>query len=223
MPPSLETRHMVFALFGAVALQVGVSLMALHHFGPTEEMSPTMVMFGFMVLPCGAAIIWLWYAAVWREVHGWAGLGFARLKRRWLLAAIALGLFSTPTVMLITKVAEPIFGPSAGSALPIVSGQAFAQPVYFLAMVLGIAVLSPIMEEIMFRGLLFGWLRRRFGLWHAGALAAIADAAIHFDPGALPGLFALFLLLAWSYEVSRNLWVPVIIHGIHNFVVLQMA
>ena len=223
MPPSLETRHMVFALFGAVALQVGVGLMALHHFGPTEEMSPPMVMFGFMVLPCGAAIIWLWYAAVWHEVHGWTGLGFARLKRRWLLAAIALGLFSTPTVMLITKVAEPIFGPSAGSALPIVSGQAFAQPVYFLAMVLGIAVLSPIMEEIMFRGLLFGWLRRRFGLWHAGALAAIADAAIHFDPGALPGLFALFLLLAWSYEVSRSLWVPVIIHGIHNFVVLQMA
>ena len=173
MPPSLETRHMVYALFGAVALQVGVGLMALHHFGPTEEMSPTM--------------------------------------------------FSTPTVMLITKVAEPIFGPSAGSALPIVSGQALAQPVYFFSMVLGIAVLSPIMEEIMFRGLLFGWLRRRFGLWHAGALAAIADAAIHFDPGALPGLFALFLLLAWSYEVSRSLWVPVIIHGIHNFVVLQMA
>lgn len=214
---------MVFALFGAFALQVGVGLMALHHFGPTEEMSPTMVMFGFIVLPCGAAIIWLWYATVWRQAYGWAGLGFTRSKRRWLLGAIALGLCSAPAVMLITKVSEPIFGPSAGSALPLVSGQALSQPVYFLAMVLGIAVLSPIMEEIIFRGLLFGWLRGRFGLWHAGALAAIANAAIHFDPGALPGLFTLFLLLAWNYEASRSLWVPIIIHGLHNFVVLQMA
>ena len=79
------------------------------------------------------------------------------------------------------------------------------------------------MEEIIFRGLLFGWLRGRFGLWNAGTLAAVADAAIHFDPGALPGLFVLFLFLAWSYEVSHSLWVPIIIHGLHNFIVLQIG
>jgi len=97
------------------------------------------------------------------------------------------------------------------------------QPVYFLTMVLGIAVLSPLMEEIVFRGLLFGWLRRRFSLWNAAGLAALAHGIMHFDLGAMPGLFALFLFLAWIYEYSESLWVPSIIHGIHNLVVLQMA
>ena len=87
---------------------------------------------------------------------------------------------------------------------------------------LGIVVLAPLMEEMIFRGLLFGWLRRHLGLWQAAALAALGHAILHFDLGALPGLFALFLFLAWIYEYSQRLWVPAIIHAVHNFAVLQL-
>jgi len=124
--------------------------------------------------------------------------------------------------MLITALTRPLLGPTAGPALPLSPAEALGQPAYYLTMVLGIAVLSPLMEEMVFRGLLFGWLRRRFTLWNAGALAALAHAVMHFDMGALPGLFALFLFLAWIYEYSECLWVPAIIHGVHNFVVLQL-
>jgi hypothetical protein len=78
------------------------------------------------------------------------------------------------------------------------------------------------MEEMVFRGLLYGWLRQRLGLWQAVTLVALGHALMHFNLGALPGLFALFLLLAWIYEYSQNLWVPSIIHAIHNLFALLL-
>lgn len=223
MPPSLETRDMRLAVIGAILIQVGIALMSRQLLGPMEDLAPTTLMLGFLVIPSLVAIIWLWFAAVWREPGGWAGVGFAWIDRRWLLRAVALGLFSVPALMVIRALTQPIFGPASGPALPLSPEQALGEPVYFLTMILGITMLSPIMEEIVFRGLLFGWLRRRFGLWHSGALAAVAHATIHFDIGALPGLLVLFVFLAWIYEYSESLWVPSIIHGVHNFVVLQLV
>ncbi|MFP6748256.1 MAG: type II CAAX endopeptidase family protein [Alphaproteobacteria bacterium] len=222
MPPSLDTRDMRLAVIGAIVIQVGVALMGRRVLGPMDQIGPTALLLAYIVLPGLAAIIWIWFAAVWRERDGWAGLGFTWTERRWLFRAAALGIFSVPALMLITALTRPILGPTAGPTLPLSPDQALSQPVYFLTMVLGIAVISPLMEEIVFRGLLFGWLRRRFGLWNAAGLAAVAHAVMHFDLGALPGLFALFLFLAWIYEYSGSLWVPAIIHGVHNFVVLQL-
>ncbi len=223
MPPSLDTRDMRLAVVGAIVIQVGVALMSRRVLGPMEQIGPAELMLGFVVLPSLAAIIWIWFATVWREAHGWTGLGYAWTSRQWLLRAVALGVVSVPATMLITALTRPLLGPATGPALPLSPEQALGQPVYFLTMVLGIAVLSPLMEEIVFRGLLFGWLRRRFSLWNAAGLAAVAHGIMHFDLGAMPGLFALFLFLAWIYEYSESLWVPSIIHGIHNLVVLQMA
>ena len=222
MTPSLDTPVMRLAAIGAIMMQVGVALMGRRVLGPMEQIGPTTLLLTFVVVPSSVAIVWIWFAAVWRERDGWAGLGFARIDRRWLLRAIALGVISVPVLMAITALTRPLLGPTSGPALPLTPGQALENPIYFLTMLLGIALLSPLMEEMVFRGLLFGWLRRHFSLWHAAALAAVAHATLHFDFGAMPGLLVLFLFLAWIYEYSENLWVPSIIHGVHNFVVLQL-
>ena len=223
MLPSLDTRDMRLAVIGAIIIQLAVAGMGRSLLGPGGTGEPATILLAYLILPSLAAIIWIWFAAVWSERDGWARLGFARIDRRWFIQAVALGLFSVPATMLITALTRPLFGAAKGPALPLANEHAWSQPSFVLAIFLGIVVLAPLMEETVFRGLLFGWLRQRFGLWQAAILAASAHAALHFDLGALPGLLVLFLFLAWVYEYSGSLWVPAIIHAIHNFTVLQLS
>ena len=222
MPTRNETGDMWRAVKGAIVVQLTIALLGKRYLGTGHDQDPTAILMAYLVLPSLASIIWVWFATVWQESDGWARLGFTRIERRWLLRAVALGLFSVPATMLITAMFKPLFGAAEGPALPLSNTEAWSQPNYLLAMIMGVVVLAPLMEEMVFRGLLFGWLRHRVGIWQAAALAAVGHALLHFDLGAMPGLFALFFFLAWIYEYSGSLWVPVIIHAVHNFAVLQL-
>ncbi|MDA1100058.1 MAG: type II CAAX endopeptidase family protein [Proteobacteria bacterium] len=222
MLPSLATRDMWPATVGAIIVQVTAALVGRRLLLRDGEPEPAMILLAYLVLPGLAAMVWVWFSSVWSERDGWAGLGFARIGRRRLAQAIALGLLAVPVAMLISTLAAPLLGPSSGPALPLAPGQAWGQPYYILMLLLGAVVLGPLMEEMIFRGLLYGWLRQRLNLWPAAAAAAGLHALLHFDLGALPSLFALFVFLACVYEYSQNLWVPSIIHAMHNFGVLHL-
>jgi membrane protease YdiL (CAAX protease family) len=79
-------------------------------------------------------------------------------------------------------------------------------------------ILTPIFEEIVFRGLLFATLRRRFGVAPAAVLSAAIFAVAH-GYGVL-GFAAVFwsgLLWAWSYERTGSLLPSMATHAADNF------
>jgi membrane protease YdiL (CAAX protease family) len=78
-------------------------------------------------------------------------------------------------------------------------------------------VLTPVLEEIVFRGLLFATLRRRFGLGTAAVLSASIFAVAH-GYGIL-GFAAVFwsgLLWAWAYERTGSLLPSMASHAADN-------
>jgi len=78
-------------------------------------------------------------------------------------------------------------------------------------------ILTPICEEIVFRGLLFATLRRRFGLAPAAVVSAAIFAVAH-GYGTL-GFAAVFwsgLLWAWSYERTGSLLPSMAAHAADN-------
>lgn len=78
-------------------------------------------------------------------------------------------------------------------------------------------VLTPVFEEIVFRGLLFATLRRRFAVFPAAVLSAALFAVAH-GYGAL-GFAAVFwsgLLWAWSYERTGSLLPSIAAHAADN-------
>ena len=78
-------------------------------------------------------------------------------------------------------------------------------------------ILTPISEEIVFRGLLFATLRRRFGVAPAAVLSAAIFAVAH-GYGVL-GFAAVFwsgLLWAWSYERTGSLLPSMAAHAADN-------
>ncbi|MFP4194671.1 MAG: CPBP family intramembrane glutamic endopeptidase [Desulfobacterales bacterium] len=83
-------------------------------------------------------------------------------------------------------------------------------------------IVSPFAEELIFRGAVFGLLRR----W--GAAAAVLGSATLFtlahDTGGLPVIQAAGgLVFALSYEVEKNLLVPVIIHVAGNLALFSIT
>ncbi|OLD38982.1 MAG: hypothetical protein AUI21_06625 [Nitrospirae bacterium 13_1_40CM_2_62_10] len=81
-------------------------------------------------------------------------------------------------------------------------------------------VMAPVFEEMVFRGLLFATLRRRFG-WIGSALISTAVFAAAHGYGAL-GFASVFwtgVLWAWAYEKTGSLLPGMVAHSINNLAV----
>ena len=82
---------------------------------------------------------------------------------------------------------------------------------YFLALLALAGVLIPIVEELMFRRLLFGLLRP-IGTVAAMLATALIFAAAHGFLYGLPALLGLGLVFQWQYLHTGNLLTPMMTH-----------
>jgi membrane protease YdiL (CAAX protease family) len=82
--------------------------------------------------------------------------------------------------------------------------------------VVSAVILAPIVEEMIFRALLFGALAPRVGVLGGALITALAFGAIHGDPILFPTLAALGFVAALAYAATGNLWVAVILHSLNN-------
>ena len=90
-----------------------------------------------------------------------------------------------------------------------------------LFLVLG-AVLVPFAEELFFRGLLFGALRR-YGFLVAILVSSVLFGLAHGLSVALVGAALFGVLTAVLYERSRSIWPAVAAHVTNNAIALTAA
>lgn len=88
---------------------------------------------------------------------------------------------------------------------------------HFAAMTLGMAVLTPLGEEMLFRGLLQQTLRRNMGAATAVVLSGLLFAVSHGTLFLIPGVALLGIMIAWVYHRTGNLLYAVLIHAVFNF------
>jgi membrane protease YdiL (CAAX protease family) len=81
---------------------------------------------------------------------------------------------------------------------------------------LTLVLLAPIVEEIVFRGLLFGALTPRIGPIAAALISAIIFGLAHGDAVLFPTLAALGFINALTYTATGNLVVPITLHALNN-------
>lgn len=95
------------------------------------------------------------------------------------------------------------------------------------------AIIAPIVEEVLFRGVIFGTIRRK-NRYAAYIISVLAFAFYHlwsyFAYEYSPELFLDVLqyipggiVLAWAYERGRNLWSSILLHVVINFVALSVS
>ncbi len=86
---------------------------------------------------------------------------------------------------------------------------------------LTVGVLTPIAEELFFRGALMGWMMlRRFPRWVVILLPALLFAVMHLNPMGMLQIFFLALLLGYLRWASGSLWPSVGLHICNNILVL---
>ncbi len=82
---------------------------------------------------------------------------------------------------------------------------------------LGTVLFAPVLEEIVFRGLLYGTLRRWLGWPAAAVLSAAVFAAAHgYGVAGFGSVFASGVMWAIAYEKTRSLLPGIIAHAANN-------
>ena len=76
-------------------------------------------------------------------------------------------------------------------------------------------VAAPLFEEFIFRGLIFGGLRRSFGVWPATLASAAVFAIVH-PAIAIAPVFVMGVCAALLYERTRSLLAPMLAHAVYN-------
>jgi membrane protease YdiL (CAAX protease family) len=86
-----------------------------------------------------------------------------------------------------------------------------------------LAVLAPLVEELVFRGLLYGWLTGRWGKNVGWIVSSIAFALAHTEPAHIILVFPLGLLFGWLRKRTDSLLPSLVAHIANNSLALVAA
>lgn len=173
----------------------------------------------------GAAVFFVGKA--WMTEAGWrkAGLVPRRPGRD-----LVYGLLGTPvgivltfaTLLLVNAAATAAGVPSPEVNHDLLDQLKQADRSKATAIIITAVAIGPVLEEIVFRGLLQTLLLEVMGRsarWPVIFTAAALFSVVHLGATtwhALPGLFVLGIVLGWLYERTGSLWPPVLVHAGFN-------
>lgn len=85
-----------------------------------------------------------------------------------------------------------------------------------LLMVFSVGFFGPLVEELVFRGMIFGRLRRAFMFWPSAVISAALFGIYHMNivQGIYAGVFG--LVLAYVFEKTESIWGCYILHAAFN-------
>jgi membrane protease YdiL (CAAX protease family) len=151
---------------------------------------------------------------------GTSSIGLARCK---MVPGLKKGLIWSAGFGVVVSFALVVMLAAGISALTLIQVRLPARPsgiaLYFL---IG-GMVGPVAEEIFFRGILYGFLRR-WGVVVALVLSTLIFVLIHPTSHGLPITQAVGgIVFAVAYEVERNLMVPVTIHALGNMAIFTLS
>ncbi len=155
----------------------------------------------------------------------WSRLGLVR-PHLWVLPlmvpfAVALQLLTG----VISSLLSPLLGGMSNPQGCDISTGFGTDPVLG---VLAIAVIAPVVEEITFRGFIFGGLRGRLGTTWAVVASSVVFALAHTLSvgGAIlllgPSLFVAGVALALVYEKTKSIYPGMVLHASFNLVAVVL-
>ncbi len=205
---------LVLLLFATAAVVLGGLKGQLSSlFGPELSQDG---LFPLLFFQAAIPILLIYLLVLRRRQITWSDIGLQSAHRAWYRLAIVGGLLCVPLVALSRLLFEPLMdGPFQNPQIEVLGGGGFSWT-NLIAMLFLVGFLIPLMEEMIFRGLLFPLLRRYLRFSLAAILSALCFAAMHLIPPLIPAFVIMGLILAFAREHSGSLWPPIIIHGLFN-------
>lgn len=154
--------------------------------------------------------------------QGFGMLGLRRVSMRWLvLGGVGVGVLGFALKILPVYAYTEVTGDESNPQEALAVAASGSGLLEILPLLISVGLLVPLAEEVIFRGILYAWLRR----W--GVPVAVVVSALVF--GLFHGLNAIFFvglvigaLNALVYEKSGSLWPAVIAHAVNNSVAVVL-
>lgn len=115
-----------------------------------------------------------------------------------LLLMVAAGVVVEPLLMLLPEIPD-LYGRGVWAFLTLV-------------------VAAPLLEELLFRGVLLESARRRYGDIGAWLLSSLLFALVHLHPAVAVNALFMGLILGFVYLAAGSLWASVLLHAANNLV-----
>lgn len=169
---------------------------------------------GIVMLLC------IYLFGMWRQQIGWQQLGFIPISWEWIRRALGLTLLIRVGVTLLALVLTPlgIVSQQASAFAP----EGFSWPGAIGMLVVG-GIVVPLAEETFFRGMLYRWLRSRWSMRMAALISSLLFAVIHLELATIIPAFFIGVVCAVSFERSRSLWTPILIHSANNLIAIGLV
>ncbi len=204
----------IISLFAAAAVASIVGSL----YPDQEDAAATWIIVHLMALAIATAV---WFLGLRHARYPLAVLRLSRVglpKARTVIlmgsvlatSLIATSLYAGIVVWLDVEVLSP---PNVDSDI------FFDGPAVFLTFQ-ALALITPLSEEIFFRGFIFGGLLPRLGPWRAIAVSALVFSAFHLSFGVLIPIFITGFLFAWLYWRTGSLWAAIGAHAGQNALAL---
>ncbi|MDQ1148003.1 membrane protease YdiL (CAAX protease family) [Bacillus sp. SORGH_AS 510] len=131
----------------------------------------------------------------------------------WAIFGVFLALFSQSIAGMI----EHLMGIKSGSEntkdiLTIIDTLPWA--------ILVTSIFGPILEEIVFRKIIFGSLYKRFNFFISALISSVVFALAHMEPVHILLYSAMGFTFAFLYVITKRIWVPIFAHVTMNTLVV---
>lgn len=93
-------------------------------------------------------------------------------------------------------------------------------PIDGLILILAVVVGAPVVEELLFRGVLYEEIRKETSIKMTIFLTALLFGLYHFNIVQTPNTFFMGLVLAYVYHKERSIKAPIIVHAVNNSMVM---
>jgi membrane protease YdiL (CAAX protease family) len=167
----------------------------------------------------GAALVMVHFF-LREHLTGWQeGFGFKLHPNRALLTGVCVGILITYPVLRVNELSFYLFDklalhPQEQPAVQILRHA--AGPLTRVLAGIATILIAPIGEEVIFRGILYPYVKRRFSQPIALWGTAVLFGAIHLNLSSFIPLILLALILIWLYEYTGNLLAPIAVHCVFN-------
>jgi uncharacterized protein len=157
-----------------------------------------------------------------RHALPWTALGLRRVPAGTLvaMAPLAVGLFVANGV--ITLLLISLFGHFHNPQGELLAPDGLLSAPDFLILLLLVAVVAPVGEELVFRGLLYRYFRAKAGVPIAVISSAALFATAHGIPQLMPSLAVMGVALALVAERYDSIFPPVALHALYNALTLTV-
>lgn len=88
----------------------------------------------------------------------------------------------------------------------------------YAMMPINVVLLAPILEEIVYRKIIFTWVSGKTSFWVGASISSLIFAVCHLDIARLPAYFAVGLIFCYFYRRSGSILVPIAAHVSLNLI-----